>query len=247
MPAQQISHRRRAALVVHRRQLQPRHAFEQHHVDVARAAKPDRGVVQLAGLRPRMRHHLRQRLEWRRRRNHENLVRQAIAADRREVLHVVGQLGQDVRIDGEGLHAGGEQRVAVRRGFRDQIGGDLRGAAGAVLNDDWLAPQRAEPRRDRARDVVHRAAGRIRDDDADLLGRKALRLRNHCAQRQARGNERCFHGRGHSQLHRIVAGKRHIRHPHMGLPSSPEAQIVCASCRVKERKRRVKQKGPHDG
>ena len=72
-----------------------------------------------------------------------------------------------------------EERVAVGRRLRRELGADRAAGAAAVVDDDLLAEALAHLRRDAARDDVDRAAGRERHDETDgfagVVGR-SLRL-----------------------------------------------------------------------
>jgi hypothetical protein len=97
--------------------------------------------------------------------------------DRGEVAHrVVGQARQQRRV--HHVRDGGEQQgVAVGRGAGDVFGADRGGGAGAILDDDGLAPGLEQLLRQAARDEVHRPAGGDRDDDAyGALGPAGLGL-----------------------------------------------------------------------
>jgi len=92
--------------------------------------------------------------------------------DRREALdRIERQLAVEEGIEVERAAAGGQQRVAVRRGARDRGGGDVAVGAGPVLDHDGLTEPSRQFLADRAGDGVDRAAGRDRHHDVNRLGR----------------------------------------------------------------------------
>ena len=96
---------------------------------------------------------------------------------RREVLRrIERQLRIDARADDQAAEVGEQQRVAVGRALRDEIGADVAVRAGLVLDDHRLAPDLGELRADLAREDVGGAAGRVRHDEADRLRWIGLRL-----------------------------------------------------------------------
>ena len=106
------------------------------------------------------------------------LVRQG---DRREILlRIVGQIGHHQGIHHHGDVHGDEQRVAVGRRLRHQLGADRGIAAGAVLDHHRLPPMLGHFRTHDAGDGVGRAAGRERHDHADGVARIIF-----CCQRPA--------------------------------------------------------------
>ena len=97
--------------------------------------------------------------------------------DRDEVLLGVERqrlVERDVR---RNLQIVDEQRVAVGRRARDALAGDVGAAAADVLDDEVLAELGRELRRDLARHLVGRPAGRVGHDDGDGPRRIGLRLR----------------------------------------------------------------------
>ena len=66
---------------------------------------------------------------------------------------------------------GGQQdRISVRRRFRDRIGAEIAPGARPIFDDDRLLEEFGQPLADQPRDGVHRAARRERNDDADRAG-----------------------------------------------------------------------------
>src|SRR5262249_61302598 len=121
---------------------------------------------------------------------HDHDVRQRREQrDRREVLDdVVSEIGRDGGIDGVGDGAL-QQRVAVVRRMRHEIGGDVAAGAAAVLDDELLAELLAERLRQHARGDVARGAGTEADDDAHRPRRIALRLGDWNGERGSAGYE----------------------------------------------------------
>ena len=91
--------------------------------------------------------------------------------DRVELLHRIGQRAVQQRIEHEGLVGGERQRVAVGRALGAGDRADQRVAAGAVLDDDALAPFLGELLAEQPHQHVGRAARGERHDDVDRHGR----------------------------------------------------------------------------
>ena len=68
-----------------------------------------------------------------------------------------------------------QQRVAVGRAARDAAGGDGGAAAADVLDDEVLPELLGKSRRQHARELIGRAAGRVGHDDGDGAARIVLR------------------------------------------------------------------------
>ena len=107
-----------------------------------------------------------------RRMHHEHVGRPAEIGDVGEILDrveariLVHRRRQHVR-----RHAGGDQRVAVRRRARGRFGADQPAAAGAVLDEELLAERSAELLGEHPAEQVVRAAGHIGHDHAHRLVR----------------------------------------------------------------------------
>jgi len=69
--------------------------------------------------------------------------------------------------DGERADRSLADGVAVGRRLRDRVDADGERAAGAVIDDDALAEDLRQLRRDQARDVVGGAARGLRNDQAN--------------------------------------------------------------------------------
>ena len=71
-----------------------------------------------------------------------------------------------------------QQRVAIRRRFRDRRRGQVAAGAGAVLDQDGLFQRRCHRIGDRARHRIGRAAGRRADQNLDRPRRKVFGARH---------------------------------------------------------------------
>ena len=78
-------------------------------------------------------------------------------------------------VDGE-RRRGGEQRVAVRRGARDQTGGDIAAGAAAVLDHHGLMQPLRQALPDQTGQRVGEPPGAKADDQRDFVGRVGLEL-----------------------------------------------------------------------
>jgi hypothetical protein len=106
------------------------------------------------------------------RHQHEGIGRNH--GDRHQVFDgIVGQLFEHGRADGERGIAE-EQRVAIRRRLRHDIGGDIATCTGAIVDDGLLAQRGTEPLRGDAGDQVTATAGGKRQDNPDLPSRVLL-------------------------------------------------------------------------
>jgi hypothetical protein len=95
--------------------------------------------------------------------------------NRRQIAQrIVRELAVERHVD---RHRGGvdQQRVAVGRGLRDQLVGDVGAGPRSVLDDHRLAEELGELRREQPRVDVDAAAGRETDDEPDRLERIGLR------------------------------------------------------------------------
>ena len=89
--------------------------------------------------------------------------------DRHELRPVIGQRLVEIVVDRQGRGRTAQQRVAVRLGAIGDLGADIAGRAGAIVDDDRLAPGGRKLLADDAAEHVGRSAGREGHDDADLL------------------------------------------------------------------------------
>ena len=96
-----------------------------------------------------------------------------------------------MRIADEHVFGAVQQRVAVGRSLRHQIGREIAAGAGLVLDHDGLAETNRQPLTVKPRDDVDRAARRIADDQPDRPVGVGLRL---CERRTKRGRNQQGHG-----------------------------------------------------
>src|SRR5262249_61283200 len=110
-----------------------------------------------------------------------------------------------------------QQRVAVVRRVRNQIGGDVAAGAAAVLDDELLTELLAERLREHARGDVAGGAGGKTDDDAHRPRRVALRL----------GDRRGERGNAGYELQKSTARKCHgVSLPERGHDGNPDRSAV---------------------
>jgi len=99
----------------------------------------------------------------------------ATQRDRREIANgVVRKLWLQAWID-RVRHGRQQDRVAVRRCFRDEIGPDDLSAAATIIDDDRLPDRLADFVCDTTGDDVGRSAGRVGNDQPDRT--RGIRLR----------------------------------------------------------------------
>ena len=114
-----------------------------------------------------------------RRRNRQRAWLRDQLRDRRDVLlRVVGQLGEQQRVDGERPADADADDRAVGLGLGDRVGAEIAAGARLVLHHESAARIfLAELIGDQPRHRVGRRAGAERHIDVHGLGRPALRLR----------------------------------------------------------------------
>src|SRR6267154_5807220 len=135
-----------------------------------------RGEVDLARVAARVLEELAHTVEGRLRGDHEHVRAAAHERDRGEVpLRVERQRPVQRHVDRVGRR-GDEERVAVGRALRDEIGADVAARSGAVLDDDRLPERFAQTGRERPRGEIGDPARRKSDDEPDRL-RGVLRER----------------------------------------------------------------------
>ncbi|MNS48014.1 hypothetical protein D3C72_805710 [compost metagenome] len=180
---------------------------------MARAAVAARTIVQLARILLRVDDQVRQRLDvvllGEFIVHHQHVRHRRHDRHRREILdRVVRQVGEQPGVDGVRGHRAHDQRVAVGRRLGHQIGADIAARARPVLHDHGLAERTAHLFGQHAGHGVQRAAGRVRHDKADRLGREISGLR------QGGRAERQGGGQRHGALqqgaaHSAAGGTRH--------------------------------------
>ncbi len=182
-----------AATIRHVHHVNVGHHVEQFAGHVGRGAAADRSEVYLAGVFLRVVDELRQRLGRHRRVDHKHERQQHQARDRHQVAEEVEvELVVERHVEHVG-HGRGEQRVAVRRRFHDDLGADIGGAARPIVDDELLLEPLRQPLSDEPRGNVGRDSDRIRYDHADRPRRIGLR-RHRLGQARQRG-----HGRSEPQ------------------------------------------------
>ena len=209
--ADQVEQRRPGAAVGEVEQVGAGHALEQLAAQMDRGAVAARRHVQLARIRARVADQVGDVLDAGGLRlgrvHHQHVRHPGHHRDRRQVLErVEWHLRIERRIDRLRADRAHQQRVAVGRRLRDEVGAEVAAGTRLVVDDEGLAERLAELRRERARQDVGGAAGRERHDDADRLrgpgaGRRRRRLR-----KQRRRDQR---GRCGEQDEEVAADRVH--------------------------------------
>jgi hypothetical protein len=140
-----------------------------HRLPTEMPGAADAGAAEgeCAGRRARRRGNRRKVPPGLARRAPEDIGRRAEGADRRETLgQGVGEAGVDRRVQHDRVGRE-EQRQPVRRGTRDDLGGDRGRRARPVLHHHRLAPGGLQAVRRDAADEVGRPAGREADQQPD--------------------------------------------------------------------------------
>ena len=177
MAADEIRQCRRIAFVGHVNDLQPGHGVQQFAGKMRDAAAAGRSEVHLAGAGFCQSDQFLEIFCRNARVNHEAHRRGVDQRDRLEVFcGVVRKFGQHAGNDRERRRCD-QQHVAVGRRFGNDVGTDHGIAAGAVIDDDLLAPDFTELGRENAGDDVGAAAGGKGHDQAYRFARIVLRLR----------------------------------------------------------------------
>jgi hypothetical protein len=115
---------------------------------------------------------------------------QGFAGDARDRSNVAQEVEAEIGIERGADRVGRtdeQQRVTVGRRPHDRLGGDIAGAARAVLDHDRLPEPARQPLRDQPPENVVRAAGGKADEETHRLGRIGLRR---CHPRQCRQERR---------------------------------------------------------
>jgi hypothetical protein len=122
-------------------------------------------------------------------------------SDRREVAQrVVAHVRVEHRIDDQRVD-GHQERQAVGGSACDRAGAEVAGRARPVVDDDRLVPERAEVRRQAARERVHPRPRREWNDDMDgpPRPRRLCRCRDRGERRERDGEDQVAPAqRGHS-------------------------------------------------
>ena len=163
MPAGDVDDGRPRAAERHVQEVDAGGELEQLHAEMQRAADAAGAILDVAGLGFGERDEFLDRLGRQIRIDRERVRARCEQRDRRKRLQrVVGQLVErriDRMRDGDD-----QQRVAVGRRLRHQLGADDAAGAGLVLDDELLAEPLAELRADDARQDVVEPARRERHD-----------------------------------------------------------------------------------
>ena len=171
----QVGQRRRAAAVGHVHHVDAGHHLEQLARHVDRGAVAGRRHVELAGIGLGVGDQLGDRLDRKRRMDIHHVGKADDAGDRDDVAQKVEtELVVERGVDGIGRRHQ-QQRVAVRRGAHDRLGGDIGAAAGPAFHHDRLAEPLRQPLPGEPRGDVGGAARGIADDQADRPRRVGLR------------------------------------------------------------------------
>ena len=176
LAGEEVLHRRRAALVGDVHHVDAGHRLEELAGEMPGRAGRARAERERAGLRPRVVDQLAHRLHRQRGVDDEDVRHLRDQRHRHEVLlRVVRDLRVQARVDRVRAHRAHQQRVAVAGRLGDEVRADAAARAGAVVDDDRLAPRLLQLLRDAAAHDVERPAGRERHHEADRLGRIGLR------------------------------------------------------------------------
>ena len=177
MAAQQVGHRRAAALVGNVHDVDAGLQLEQLHAEMLRRPGARRGVGELARLLLGERDQLGQRVRRQAGMRHDHQRHQEDVGDRQEVgERLVRQVGIEAGIDAERAAGDHHERVAIGRGRLAVLRGGDAAAAGLVLDDDLLLPHLAELLGHQAREDVRRLSRREGHDEAHgLVGPRRLR------------------------------------------------------------------------
>src|SRR5439155_20345076 len=154
--------------------------------------------------------------------DHQNVRAAAHERDRREVLlRVERQRPVQRHVDRVGRRRD-EQRVAVGRALRDEIGADIAAGAGLVLDDDRLSQGFRKTRAQSARGEIRDSARRKSDDEPDWFRRVLSKRRQRKKQRDHPGAARhpSFERRGKNHAACFVAGRGFCRRGRTSLATS---------------------------
>jgi hypothetical protein len=199
--AHQIVERAAHPLVGHVHEIDAGLLLEQLHREMLRAAVPRRGVIELPRMLPGEVEKLAQGLRRQLRIDEQREPAGRDQRDRHEALHrIERELPAERRVGAERGRRE-EQRVAVRRALRDELGADVAGRAGTVVGDDADLPALAEPSAQGPRQDIRAGPGRVRHDDLDGAARVDARLLGCRHPRKAGGDPRQNDGEGLNGAH----------------------------------------------
>ena len=163
--AQHIGQRLGRAFVGHMQQVGAGLQLEQLARQVQAAAHAGRRTGQLAGLGPGQRQQLARVARRQRRVGDQHIRRLGQHRDRGKVwLHLVGQVGQQRRVDRQVAGRHHQQGLAVGRRALDRLDPQIAGRAGFVVDDGRLTMPLLQAGGQQAGQQIDRAAGRERGD-----------------------------------------------------------------------------------
>ena len=169
LAAQQVVQGRRAALVRHMQQRQPGLLAQQFHRQVLRRAVTGRSHHHWFGRVARQGHEFGHVARGKARQHYKRGGAQGELRDWREVAHgVERQALEKAGVDRE-RPGGKQQRVAIGRGACHDLGADVAGRTGLVVDHHLLLQTVLQMARDDARDRIRPAAGRPRHHEANRL------------------------------------------------------------------------------
>jgi hypothetical protein len=162
------------------------------HAQVRVGADAVRSVIEVPGLGLCHRDQVGHALYVERRVDHQHRRNAAQYDDRREILdRIVGQLAEQMRVGGHRGVRRNQEREAVRRRARDRLRANGIIPAGAVIDDDRLAPRLGQPLGDDTGHGVGDPAGRNRHDELNGTARIGLRIHGsaHCREQADKRGE----------------------------------------------------------
>ncbi len=168
LAADQALHALARALVGHVHEPRAGRLLDDLHREIAGAARSRRAVGERAGVALAERHQRGQRLHRNRGMAAPDVGAQHAARHGREVaLSVVRQVPLEAGIDHERRSGGEEQRIAVGRGFRNDLGADHAACSGPVVHHEALLERIHERRSQQPRKTVAAPARRGGNDQPD--------------------------------------------------------------------------------
>ena len=166
------------------------------HREMRQRTVADRGEIVLARIALQQLDQIGDGVDPHTRVDHQRAGLRDQLRDRRDILlRIVGQLGEQQRVDRERPADADADGGAVGRGLGDRVGADIAARARLVLDDEGRCPHVSgrEPVGDHARDDVGRGAGAERHDDVHRFRRPGLR--GSCAGRRKQTGKRANEAR----------------------------------------------------
>ena len=182
LPAEEIGHRRRGALVGHVQKIDPRLPLEELAGEMDGGTRARRGIGHLPGMGFRKRDEVGGRGERRARIHHQHIGAGRRGDDTGEIAH---RIERQVAV--EAGHRGEpavrqQQGVAVGARMGRRLHADDAAGAAAIVDHDGGAEVRRQRLAEHARHGIDRAARRERHDEAD----RALGIGGRCRPRHQR-------------------------------------------------------------